>query len=146
MRVMEPGDLGHPPGGGEYCPVGRAARPLRALIVEDSDDDYELLVRCLRRGGFDVTPERVQTPGAMRKALGAAWDIVFADWTLPSFSALEALVAVMATGRTVPFLIVSGTVSDEMADGALQAGASAFILKGAGDALLDAVRQALGPA
>jgi CheY-like chemotaxis protein len=143
MRVMEPGDCGCRSGGGELCTAEQTARPLRALIVEDSDDDYELLVRCLRRAGFDVTPERVQTPAAMRKALGVGWDIVFADWTLPSFSAIEALVLCRQSGLELPFVVLSGTAEQEMEEAALMAGAHAFVRKGALLELIELVERQL---
>jgi DNA-binding response OmpR family regulator len=106
-------------------------KPLRGLIVEDSDDDCALLVRTLRRSGYEVSHRRVQTPDAMRKALAdQVWDIVFADWTLPSFSALEALAVLWDSGIYVPLIIVSGTVEEATAAGAVRAGADAFLLKG----------------
>jgi CheY-like chemotaxis protein len=60
------------------------AVPLRVLIVEDSVEDTELLLKELRRGGYDPTHERVQTAEAMTAALAKqAWDIVIADYTMP---------------------------------------------------------------
>ena len=64
-------------------------RLLRVLLVEDSEDDAALLVRELRRGGYDARVLRVETPEAMNAALDAEdWDIVLADYVLPRFSAL----------------------------------------------------------
>lgn len=66
-------------------------RLLRALIVEDSEDDTALLVRELRKGGYEVTVERVETAESLEKALkDQTWDMVIADYNLPRFSALAA--------------------------------------------------------
>ena len=67
-------------------------KPLRVLIIEDSEDDVELLVRELKQAGFDPTFERVQTAEAVRETLGRRkWDIVISDYYMPQFSALERL-------------------------------------------------------
>lgn len=105
--------------------------PLRALIVEDSEDDAELLLRELRRGGYDVTSLRVQTAEDMEAALNRQqWDIVYSDWSMPAFGALEAL-DVLKHNDThgLPFIIVSGTVGEDVAVAALRSGAHDFFLK-----------------
>ena len=64
------------------------AVPLRVLIVEDSADDSELVLRQLRQGGYDPTSERVQTAEAMNAALRrAAWDLVVCDYSMPRVDA-----------------------------------------------------------
>ena len=69
--------------------------PLRALIVEDSEDDAVLMLFELRRGGYDPTAERVDTPEAMNTALDRqAWDIVLCDYAMPRFSMPAALTMV----------------------------------------------------
>lgn len=56
------------------------SNPLRALIVEDSEDDALLLARELKRGGYDLFHERVETPEAMSNSLrDKEWDIVISD-------------------------------------------------------------------
>jgi signal transduction histidine kinase len=107
------------------------AIPLRVLIVEDSEDDLKLLVRELKRSGYDVTFERVETPGAMTAALaGGPWDIVLSDFSLPHFSAPAALRVVNESGIDLPFIIVSGTVGEEVAVNAMKAGAHDYVMKG----------------
>jgi signal transduction histidine kinase len=65
---------------------------LCVLIVEDSDDDATLIVQTLRQGGYDPTFERVDTPEAFRYALDQqAWDCIIADYSMPRFSGLDAL-------------------------------------------------------
>ena len=103
---------------------------LRALIVDDVEHDAVLVVRELRRGGFDVAFERVDTPEAMATALAEKrWDIVISDHAMPHFSAPLALALLKGRKLDLPFIIVSGTVSEDLAVEALHAGASDFIAK-----------------
>ncbi len=104
--------------------------PLRLLLVEDSATDAELLVMELERCGLRVDFERVETPDAMRSALTSrAWDIVVSDWSLPKFSALGALGVLRETDPDLPFIIVSGTIGEEMAVEAMRAGARDYVQK-----------------
>ena len=76
-----------------YGAIEELRRPLRLLMVEDEDSDVELLLRELRRGGFDLRYERVQAGGAMAEALTRGpWDIVVSDFSMPEFDAPRALV------------------------------------------------------
>lgn len=105
-------------------------RPLRVLIVEDSADDAELVVRELARGGFAVTSERVDSARGLREALDRArWEVVLSDYAMPGFSGTEALNLVKGAGLDVPFIIVSGTVGEEAAVGAMRSGAHDYVLK-----------------
>lgn len=119
-------------------------QPLRALIVEDRESDALLLLRELRRGGFDVTSERVDTGDAMRAAFAkGAWDIVLADYAMPTFSAPEALKCMQDHRLDLPFIIVSGTVNDEIAVEVMRAGAHDFMAKGNFARLIPAVQREL---
>ena len=105
--------------------------PLRMLIVEDSKEDVELLLADLDRRGYDITYQRVETADAMRAALdGATWDAVVSDYSMPQFSGMAALEVLRASGQDLPFIIVSGTIGEESAVGALKAGAHDFLVKG----------------
>src|SRR5437899_7335853 len=105
-------------------------RLLRVLLVEDSEDDAALLVRELRRGGYDARVLRVETPEAMNAALDAEdWDIVLADYVLPRFSALAALVVLKKRGLDLPVIIVSGAISEGIALAAMKAGAHDYVMK-----------------
>jgi PAS domain S-box-containing protein len=100
------------------------------LSVEDSADDTELIMLALRRGGFTPSFQRVSTPEAMRESLHqAAWDIVLSDFQMPRFSGREALELLKAEGLDVPFIIVSGSVGEEVAVQAMKAGAQDFFRK-----------------
>ena len=103
---------------------------LRTIVCEDSPGDYELLVRALTRAGYAVEGIRVDTPEAMRAALDTREaDIVFSDWSMPQFSAPEALALVRGSGLDLPFIIVSGTVGEDIAVQALRNGAHDFLVK-----------------
>jgi signal transduction histidine kinase len=103
---------------------------LRVLIVEDSPDDAELLLRELRKGGYAPQSQRVETRDELRTALERqTWDIVFADYSLPRFSAPDAFAVVKELGIDVPFIIVSGTVGEETAVAAMRAGVHDYLLK-----------------
>jgi signal transduction histidine kinase len=109
----------------------RSRKPLGVLLVEDCEADAALLLHELRRGGYDVSSVRVQTDAALRDALkGRSWDVVLSDYSMPSFSAPEALAIVRNSQPDLPFIIVSGTIGEETAVSALKAGACDFLVKG----------------
>jgi two-component system, cell cycle sensor histidine kinase and response regulator CckA len=104
--------------------------PLRVLLVEDSVTDAKLVVRELERTGRPVVFERVETAEAMAEALGRAkFDLVLSDWSMPSFTAPAALELLNGTQLDLPFIIVSGTIGEEIAVEAMRAGARDFVLK-----------------
>lgn len=108
--------------------IGR--RPLKALIIEDYEDDVVLVVRELRRGGFDVRFERVEDPAAMRAALAnGPWDIVISDYSMPHFSGLDALKILRESGLDVPFLLMSGSTYGSQARQAIEHGAVEYLTK-----------------
>ena len=118
--------------------------PLHVLIVEDSPDDAELTVRALVGGGYDPRFERVDTADAMGAALDrSGWDVVISDYSMPRFSGPAALALLQRRGLDLPFIIVSGTVGDEVAVAAMKAGAHDFIVKGKLARLLPALEREL---
>src|SRR5919106_1073088 len=104
---------------------------LRVLLVEDSEDDALLLVRMLRRGGYDPAWERVDTPAAMEAALdGGSWDLIISDHSMPAFSSLAALGLLRHKGFVdLPFIIVSGRIGEDAAVSAMKAGAHDYLMK-----------------
>ena len=105
--------------------------PLRLLLVEDSETDAELLVRELKRSGFAPQFERVQTPAAMTAALERhPWDLVVGDYSMPQFSGTAAFDLLREKGLDVPFIFVSGTITEETAVRAMRAGAKDCVRKG----------------
>lgn len=104
--------------------------PLKALIVEDSDADAALILRELRRGGYEPAFERVQTEEEMRDALARGpWQVVISEYSLPRFGALDALRVAKHSGLDLPFLIVSGSIGEEIAVAAMKAGAHDYLVK-----------------
>jgi two-component system phosphate regulon sensor histidine kinase PhoR len=118
--------------------------PLRVLIIEDSENDALLLIRELRRGGFDPTFTRVDTPQAMRLALDQQmWALVICDYAMPHFNGLDALKLYQETGLDIPFVIVSGTIGEDIAVNTMRAGAHDYIMKERLSRLVPAVQREL---
>ncbi|HJZ93754.1 MAG TPA: response regulator [Gemmataceae bacterium] len=104
--------------------------PLRILFIEDSEDDVLLLARQLRRGGYSPTYERVETADGLRSALHrGGWDVIISDYSTPRFSGLEALAITLQLAPEVPFLLISGTVGEEVAVESIKAGAADYLMK-----------------
>ena len=117
---------------------------LRALFVEDSEQDTHILLRELRRGGYEVEHDRVDTRPAMEAALSSRpWDIILCDYTLPQFSAMDALKTLHESGLDLPFIVISGTIEEESAVEVLKAGAHDFIVKGRLARLIPAIEREL---
>jgi len=115
-----------------YDPIGGVPpkSPLRVLHVEDSDEDAVLVLRELRKGGFEPTCERVDTQAAFRDAIRARdWDVIISDFALPHYDGLTALADAQREGKDIPFILVSGTIGEEVAVEAMRAGAHDYVLK-----------------
>jgi DNA-binding NtrC family response regulator len=118
--------------------------PLRALIVEDSEDDMLLLLAELRRGGYQVDHARVESEEEMAAALeDPSWDIVIADYSMPRVSGLRALEIMTNRGDDLPFIIVSGNIGEDTAVQAMKAGARDYLMKGKLARLVPAVQREL---
>jgi two-component system, cell cycle sensor histidine kinase and response regulator CckA len=102
---------------------------LRVLIVDDSEDDFELLLRELRRGGYTPEALRVDTPQDMLEAIKSPWDVIISDYSMPHCSLFVALDIAQLHGLDVPFIIASGAIGEEMAVRAMKAGAHDFVMK-----------------
>jgi signal transduction histidine kinase len=115
---------------------------LNVLMVEDNERDAALLLRELRRGGYEPVSERVETREDLRAALERrSWDIVLSDYSMPRFGAPEALSIVRENGHELPFIIISGTIGEEAAVESMRAGAHDFMPKGALARLLPAIER-----
>ncbi len=118
--------------------------PLRVLIVEDSEEDTLLIVRELKRGGFDPINKRVETHESMKTALTTkTWDLILADYSMPHFSGLEALKLFKESGLDLPFIIVSGSIGEDVAVEAMKAGAHDYLMKNNLTRLIPAIQQEL---
>ena len=103
---------------------------IRVLIVEDNPDDAELMVLELELSGYSVIWERVENINEMSAALDRqTWDMILADYSLPQFDALGALSLVQEKRLDLPFIIVSGSIGEEIAVAAMRAGAHDYLLK-----------------
>ena len=108
-----------------------APAALRTLIIEDCDDDAMLLVNVVRKGGFEPNFIRVDNKNDLADALGAQrWDIIFSDYTMPSFNGHDALRLVRLHDPDVPFFFVSGTIGEDRAVEAMRLGAQDYFIKG----------------
>ena len=117
--------------------------PLRLLVVEDSEDDFELLQRELRKGGYSLTAERVISAEGLAAALERPWDLMVTDWIMPGFSGKAVLETVSARKLATPCIVVSGTPNEEVAVQALRLGALDFLSKDKPRRLVPAVQRAL---
>ncbi len=105
-------------------------RPIRVLTVEDSEDDALLLVRELRRGGYEPSFKRVETGETFSSALeNETWDVIISDYSMPGFSSPAALELLKKSGLDLPFIIVSGKIGEDTAVAAMKAGAHDYIMK-----------------
>ncbi|HEX7038207.1 MAG TPA: response regulator [Pseudomonadales bacterium] len=104
--------------------------PLRVLIVDDSSDDTELVLRELRRGSYDPEYRLVDTPEALMESLESEpWDVILCDFTMPGFTGNQALSLIRSRGFDTPFIFVSGTIGEEVAVAAMKAGAQDYVIK-----------------
>lgn len=102
---------------------------LRVLFIEDIENDAVRMTRELTRAGYWVITERAAGADALRAALERRWDIVLSDYSLPHFTVLEALSIVQLHDPDLPFIIVSGTISEERAAEAMRRGARDCVAK-----------------
>lgn len=117
---------------------------LYCLQIEDSESDAELILRLLRKSGFDVSGERVETAEAFRAALPVRqWDIIIADYQLPSFDAPTALEIIREAGLDIPCIVVSGMMGEEIAVRMMKEGAADYITKNSLSRLPPAVEREL---
>jgi diguanylate cyclase (GGDEF)-like protein len=121
--------------------------PLRLLMVEDVEADAERTIDYFTRAGVRCQVRRVETRGQLLAALGDfSPTVILSDFSLPQFDGMSALTVCREHAPSVPFIFVSGTIGEERAVAALQAGASDYVLKENLTRLVPAVRRALGDA
>ena len=106
-------------------------KPLKVLIIEDSEIDALLLLEQLKAGGYEPASRRVDNAEDLVAALEKqAWDVIFSDHNMPQFNSTEALEIVRSSAIDVPFIIVSGAIGEEAAVAAMRAGAQDYLMKG----------------
>ncbi len=120
---------------------------LRLLMIEDNPDDEALIIRSIRKGGFDVEHLRVENRAQLIEALRQQdWDIVLSDYQMPEFNGLNALRTVKERSPDLPFIIVSGTIGEELAVEAMRSGAQDYLMKDNLARLVPAIRRELNDA
>ena len=127
--------------------MNAAARPIRLLHLEDSEPDHALAIAHLPRAGLELDFRRIETRAEFQAALDEPWDVVLSDYNLPGFSGVDALqllqARLAATGRLVPFILVSGQIGEDTAVAAMRNGASDYLLKNNLTRLAPAVEHAI---
>lgn len=103
--------------------------PLRLLILEDNAADAELMLLELRRAGFTPDWRRVDTEADYAAALDPTLDLILADYGLPQYSAPRALRLLQERRLDIPFIIISGSISEEIAVECMKLGAADYLLK-----------------
>ena len=120
---------------------------LRLLMIEDNPDDEALVLRAIRKGGFNVEHVRVENSEDLLTVLrNKDWDIVLSDYQMPEFNGLAALKIVKDRNKDLPFIIVSGTIGEEVAVEAMRSGAQDYLMKDNLNRLVPAIRRELGDA
>lgn len=105
-------------------------KEIRVLLIEDSEDDAILIERELKKGGYIPEIKRVWNDDGMRKAFSTEeWDIIICDYMLPAYSTEDALALVKESGQDIPFIIVSGAISEEVAVKMMKAGVHDYLKK-----------------
>ena len=103
---------------------------LRVLMVEDSEDDVLLIIRELKKGGYNPVYERVETAAAMKKALKEKqWDIILCDYKMPKFNAPSAISVLKEANVDIPLIMVSETIGEDVAVECMRLGAQDYIMK-----------------
>ncbi len=106
-------------------------KPLRVLIVEDEENDALLIIRELKKSGYNPEYERVETAAEMKKVLPEKnWDIILCDYKLPKFSGIKAIELVKDLNMDIPIIVVSGTIGEETAVECMKVGAHDYFMKG----------------
>ncbi|MFW9794743.1 MAG: sensor histidine kinase [Candidatus Thorarchaeota archaeon] len=106
------------------------SKEVRVLLIEDSEDDAILLERVLRKDGLAPIIEQIHTSEEMKRALEEkTWDVILCDYSIPAFSIPDAMNEIAQRELDIPFIIVSGTISDEIAVEMMKSGAHDYLTK-----------------
>ncbi|MFA7359611.1 MAG: response regulator [Candidatus Kapaibacterium sp.] len=116
-------------------------KKIRALIIEDSDDDLQLMLRELEKGQYEIEYKLVEDAKGLDSALEKEWDIIISDYSLPGFTGYDALLICKEKRIDIPFIMVSGTVGEDIAVEMMKCGAKDYIMKNKMARLLPAIER-----
>jgi hypothetical protein len=105
------------------------AKKIKVLLLEDNPNDVELVLRQLRHDGYDPIWERVETREDYIARLSPDLDLILSDYQLPQFNGMQALELLKERAIDVPFILVSGTIGEDLAVQAMRSGATDYLLK-----------------
>jgi PAS domain S-box-containing protein len=114
---------------------------LKVLIIEDNEDDLALLLRELNKGNYEIYYEHTEDFESFESALKKKWDVIISDYSLPNFNGFEALLFCNKIGLETPFIMVSGTIGEDIAVEMMKAGAKDYIMKKSLKRLLPAIER-----
>ena len=112
---------------------------LKVIIIEDSEDDFSILLRELNKGIYEIAYSLVVDAAGLRNALLKDWDVIISDYSMPGFTGKDALVMCIGKGVDIPFIMVSGTVGEDIAVEMMRLGARDYIMKNSLARLLPAI-------
>lgn len=119
-------------------------KDLKVLVLEDMDEDLEMITRSLKKAGLSFEAKRVDTRDEFIQALDEyPADVILSDHSLPQFNSAEALKLCRNRGLHIPFILVTGAVSEEFAVNSLKQGADNYVLKSNLARLPSAINNAL---
>lgn len=118
----------------------KVGHPIRVLIVEDSEDDADLMIRYLRKGGFKPKFNRVESASGLKSSLGQhKWDVILCDHNMPGFDSVAALDIVNKQRSDTPFILISDSIPADIAKKVTKNGAKATLSKQNMDLLVPSV-------
>jgi two-component system, cell cycle sensor histidine kinase and response regulator CckA len=121
-----------------------SAPTLHVLLVEDSEEDAALVLLALRKGGWTLQTNRVDSATDLQAALeNKTWDLILSDYSMPGFSGLTALKMIKESGLDIPVILISGTIGEDVAVAAIKAGANDYLMKNNLNRLVPAVAREL---
>lgn len=114
---------------------------IKVLIIEDSEDDLRLILRMLNKGSFELEYTLVENAFELETALKEEWDVIISDYSLPGFTGYDALLICKEKKIDTPFIMVSGTVGEDIAVEMMKCGAKDYIMKNKMARLIPAIER-----
>ncbi|MBI5404259.1 MAG: PAS domain S-box protein [Ignavibacteriae bacterium] len=102
---------------------------IKILFIEDNEDDFSLMMREFKKAPFEIDYTLIDNAINLETELNKEWDIIISDYALPGFNGYEALKICNKRGIEVPFIVVSGTVGEDIAVDMMKSGAKDYIMK-----------------